>query len=80
MKYVICSLRNDKPYSFYHSNKKFYCAMINMKGCNIKVYKSLKLARKVIDTLHYKGVGLAILEVQDGEYLENGKEVYYKYE
>lgn len=80
MAYVIASLRNDKPYSYYHSDKTFYCAVINMKGCNIRIYKSLASAKRAFNKLHFKGVGLAILEVNDGEILNEGKEVVYKFE
>lgn len=80
MAYVIASLRNDKPYSYYHSDKTFYCAVINMKGCNVRTYKSLASAKRAFNKLHFKGVGLAILEVNEGESICDGKEVFYKFE
>ena len=79
MTYVIASLRNDKPYSYYHSDKTFYCAAINMKGCNIRTYKSLASAKRVFNKLHFKGVDLVILEVSNGESVEDGKEVFYRH-
>ena len=80
MAYVIASLRNDKPYSYYHSDKKFYCAIFHIKGCNIRAYKSLASAKRVFNSLHFKGVGLVILEVNDGDFIDEGKEVADKFE
>lgn len=80
MAYIIASLRNDKPYSYYHSDKTFYCAVINMKGCNIRIYKSLASAKRALSKLHFKGVNLVILEVNEGESLDEGKEVFHKFE
>lgn len=80
MAYVIASLRNDKPYSYYHSDKTFYCSVINMKGCNIRIYKSLTSAKRAFSKLHFKGVDLVILEVNEGESLDKGKEVFHHFE
>lgn len=79
MTYVIASLRNDKPYSYYHSDKRFYCGIFSMRGCNLRAYKSFASAKRAFDKLHFKGVGLVILEVNNGESIEDGKEVFYKY-
>ena len=79
MTYVIASLRNDKPYSYYHSDKRFYCGIFSMRGCNLRAYKSLASAKRAFGKLHFKGVGLVILEVNNGESIEYGKEVFYKY-
>lgn len=79
MTYVIASLRNDKPYSFYHSDKRFYCGIFSMRGCNLRIYKSFTTAKRTFDKLHFKGVDLVILEVNNGESVEDGKEVFRKH-
>ena len=78
MAYVIASLRNSKPYSFYHSDKRFYCGIFSMRGCNLRTYKSFTTAKRTFDKLHFKGVDLVILEVNNGESVEDGKEVFRK--
>lgn len=78
MTYVIASLRNGKPYSFYHSDKRFYCGIFSMRGCNLRTYKSFTTAKRTFDKLHFKGVDLVILEVNNGESVEDGKEVFRK--
>lgn len=78
MIYVIASLYNNKPRSFWHSDKKFYSAVFSLKGCNLRTYKSLPSAKRAFSKLHFKGAELAILEVMDGQSVMDGKEVFYK--
>ena len=79
MTYVIASLRNGKPHPFYPSDKRSYCGIFSMRGCNLRAYKSFTTAKRTFDKLHFKGVDLAILEVNNGESVKDGKEVFRKH-
>ena len=45
----------------------------------LRTYKSFTTAKRTFDKLHFKGVDLAILEVNNGESVEDGKEVFRKH-
>lgn len=80
MNYIICTMRNNTPLSFYHTDDRLIAAIFDISGCTLKVWRKFAYAKRKFLSIQsrYKGDDvLAIVQVEDGQRIMEGKPIYW---